>query len=472
MSDIRDKIKELVNEFHLSDDSLRNCVDYFIEQTKAGLAKTTERGLPMIPTFVTSVPDGSEKGTFLAVDLGGTNFRVCSVKLNGDSTYELIQEKAPIPHELMVGNSYQFFDYLALQVEKFLKFHHSDKFYREPSSDPRTPEVFKMGFTFSFPVDQTGLNRGKLIRWTKGFDIKDAVGKDIVGLLQSHLNMRGLPVHVAALVNDTVGTLMSRSYTKPNGGRTLIGCIFGTGTNGAYSEKIKSIPKFNAAGHPEITDKIMVINTEWGSFDNDLVSTPDNRFDKQVNQNTPNKGFHMFEKRISGMFLGELLRLVLVELQVEGYLFAETDELISDKLRKDALNKPWSIDTSVCSKVDADPTSDLTEVEAIVQSFFGYKTNLEQRQAIQTVAKAIGRRSAYLSAIPIAGIVIHTKGLEKFDTIDIGADGSVVEFYPGFESMVREALRKTKIGEDEKRITLGIAKDGSGVGAALCALVA
>jgi hexokinase len=265
---------------------------------------------------------------------------------------------------------------------------------------------------------------------------------------------------------------MSRSYTKPNGGRTLIGCIFGTGTNGAYSEKIKSIPKFNAAAHPEITDKIMVINTEWGSFDNDLVSTPDNRFDKQVNQNTPNKGFHMFEKRISGMFLGELLRLVLVELQAEGYLFTETDELTSDKVRKDALNKPWSIDTSVCSKVDADSTSDLTEVEAIVQSFFGYKTNLEQRQAIQTVAKAIGRRSAYLSAIPIAGIVIHTKALEKFDTIDIGADGSVVEFYPGFESMVREALRKTKIGEDEKRITLGIAKDGSGVGAALCALVA
>lgn len=471
MPTLQERIQEIVGEFHVSDEDLQRCVDFYIQQTKDGLEKTTVRGMPMIPTFVTCVPDGTEKGTFLAVDLGGTNFRVCSVKLNGDSTYELIQEKTPIPHDLMVGNSYQFFDYLALQIERFLKTHHSDKFFREKSTNPATPEVFKMGFTFSFPVDQTGLARGKLIRWTKGFDIKDAVGKDIVGLLQSHINMRGLPVHVAALVNDTVGTLMSRSYTKPTGGRTLIGCIFGTGTNGAYSERIKSIPKFNAAAHPEITDKIMLINTEWGSFDNELETIPNNRFDKQVNENTPNKGFHMFEKRISGMFLGELLRLVLVDLQKTGYLFSETDKMPRDN-PEDSLATPWAIDSSVPSKIDGDKTADLSETDEIVRSFFGYKTTLEQRRAIQAIAEAIGRRSAYLSAIPVAGVILHTKALEKFDAVDVGADGSVVEFYPGFEDMLREALRKTKIGDDEKRITIGIAKDGSGVGAALCALVA
>lgn len=472
MLDIKEKTKEIVSEFDLSDESITTMINHYILQTKQGLKETSVRGMPMIPTFVTSVPNGTEKGTFLAVDLGGTNFRVCSVKLNGDSSYELIQEKAPIPHDLMVGKSYEFFNYLALQVEKFLKFHHSDKFCLEPSSNPRTPEVFKMGFTFSFPVDQTALNRGKLIRWTKGFDIKDAVGKDIVGLLQSHLNMRGLPVHVAALVNDTVGTLMCRSYTKPSGGRTLIGCIFGTGTNGAYSQKIKTIPKFDAAAHPEITDKIMVINTEWGSFDNDLISIPNTRFDKQLNENTPNKGFHMFEKRISGMFLGELLRLVLLELQQDGYIFSDEDKIANAETQRNNLTTPWSIDTSVCSKIDADESSQLHDTENIIKTFFGYDTNFEQRHAIQLIVKAIGKRSAYLSAVPIAGVIIHTKALEKFETIDIGADGSVVEFYPGFESMVREALRKTEIGDDEERITIGIAKDGSGVGAALCALVA
>ena len=35
----------------------------------------------MFPTFVRSIPDGSEKGDFLALDLGGTNFRVLWVQI-------------------------------------------------------------------------------------------------------------------------------------------------------------------------------------------------------------------------------------------------------------------------------------------------------------------------------------------------------------------------------------------------------
>ena len=63
---------------------------------------------------------------------------------------------------------------------------------------------------------------------------------------------------------------------------------------------------------------------------------------------------------------------------------------------------------------------------------------------------------------------------DEEDIIDVGVDGSLVEFYPGFEELVREALREVpEIGElGEKRVRIGIAKDGSGVGAALIALVA
>ena len=58
--------------------------------------------------------------------------------------------------------------------------------------------------------------------------------------------------------------------------------------------------------------------------------------------------------------------------------------------------------------------------------------------------------------------------------MDIGVDGSLVEFYPGFEDEIRGALRELPaLGtEGEKRVRIGIAKDGSGVGAALIALVA
>jgi hexokinase len=60
------------------------------------------------------------------------------------------------------------------------------------------------------------------------------------------------------------------------------------------------------------------------------------------------------------------------------------------------------------------------------------------------------------------------------DIIDIGADGSLIEFYPGFEAEMRSAMRDVpEIGEaGERRIRIGLAKDGSGVGAALMAQAA
>lgn len=60
------------------------------------------------------------------------------------------------------------------------------------------------------------------------------------------------------------------------------------------------------------------------------------------------------------------------------------------------------------------------------------------------------------------------------DIIDIGADGSLIEFHPGFEAEMRGAMRDVpEIGQaGERRIRIGLAKDGSGVGAALMAQAA
>lgn len=47
----------------------------------------------MLPTYVFGWPTGQEKGSYLAVDLGGTNLRVCLVELEGDSKFEVTQTK-------------------------------------------------------------------------------------------------------------------------------------------------------------------------------------------------------------------------------------------------------------------------------------------------------------------------------------------------------------------------------------------
>jgi hexokinase len=92
---------------------------------------------------------------------------------------------------------------------------------------------------------------------------------------------------------------------------------------------------------------------------------------------------------------------------------------------------------------------------------------------VKTLVHAIGKRAARLGAVAVAGVILATDQLKEDEVVDIGVDGSLVEYYPGFEEYMREAFREIEgIGADETRIRIGLAKDGSGLGAALIALVA
>lgn len=500
----------------------------------------------------------STQGVFLAVDLGGTNFRVCSVQLHGNSTFTLVQSKVAVPHELMVAKTYKdLFSFLARQVEIFLQTHHTDQFEahvrrRKTMSTRegyRDENIFRLGFTFSFPVQQVGINKGTLIRWTKGFDIRDAVGQDICALLQTEITALHLPVRVAALVNDTVGTLMARSYTSPGKTGALLGAIFGTGTNGAYVEKLANVTKLQDSQQEADYDRstgLMVVNTEWGSFDNPLKVLPNTKYDEALDRDSVNPGIQMFEKRVSGMFLGEILRRAILTLvdDPEAQLFKDQDSSSNDirstaSIAEDsALYRQWGIDTSFLSIVQEDHSTGLKVVRQSLEKYLGVSAaSYEDAQAVKELVTVIGKRSARLSAVAIAGVVIKSgqlqsggqsggdaesskkppssgealeaaknlnltgaaqalaekmqasaaplidqapslgsisNGTDDDNMIDIGVDGSLVEFYPGFEEYIREALREIpEIGPaGEKRIRMGIAKDGSGVGAALIALVA
>ena len=466
--------------------------------------------MSQIPTYVTGVPNGTEKGLYLAVDLGGTNFRVCSIQLHGDTTFSLTQSKVAIPKELMLAKTAkELFSFLAKQIELFLREHHNDHFEthvrrRQTVSTPegyRDEHIFRLGFTFSFPVHQIGINRGTLIRWTKGFDIADAVGQDVCALLQKEIDLLRLPVKVAALVNDTVGTLMARSYTSPEKTRTLLGAIFGTGTNGAYVEKLSKITKPLKGEFDKGTGE-MVVNTEWGSFDNGLKVLPNTIYDIQLDKESVNPGIQMFEKRVSGMFLGEILRIVLVSLVKSPTIPLFRDDNSSHNAylhstttidKGSPLYSQWGVDSSILSIAELDQSVELKGLRQEISKSLGVSApSIEDAQAVKEISHAIAKRAARLAGVAIGAVVLQTDRLAKGassasdsnsttgqavneeDIVDVGVDGSLVEFYPGFEDSMRSALRAADgIGADgERRIRIGIAKDGSGVGAALIALVA
>ena len=130
--------------------------------------------LKMLPTFVHAIPDGTEAGDFLALDLGGTNFRVLKVTLK-DRKYEQEEAKATLPDDVMTTTGERLFDHIAQQVSEFSNKH------------GLSSHVLPLGFTFSFPVEQLSLTSGKLIKWTKKFTASGVEGEDVVLLLKKAL---------------------------------------------------------------------------------------------------------------------------------------------------------------------------------------------------------------------------------------------------------------------------------------------
>lgn len=63
------------------------------------------------------------------------------------------------------------FDYIAAELAKFIA--QEGQEFELPPGKQR-----ELGFTFSFPVMQTSIASGTLVRWTKGFSIDDAVSID------------------------------------------------------------------------------------------------------------------------------------------------------------------------------------------------------------------------------------------------------------------------------------------------------
>jgi hexokinase len=216
----------------------------------------------------------------------------------------------------------------------------------------------------------------------------------------------------------------------------------------------------------------MIVNSEWGNFDQKLQYLPTTTYDIAIDVGSVNPGFEMFEKRISGMYLGEILRLVLLSLLESPALKFFAGVAVPKTSR---LYLQWGLDSSFMSYLENDNSPGLSISKTKIEEWLGIpRLSLEVVEAIRTISHAIGRRSARLSAVAIGAVLVQTNCLLGEDRIDIGVDGSLIELYPGYTAEIRRALKCVEqIGEKcEARIDITIAKDGSGVGAALAAYIA
>jgi len=248
-----------------------------------------------------------------------------------------------------------------------------------------------------------------------------------------------------------------------------------------------------------------VINAEWGAFNNSRLHLPSTPFDMTLDRLSINPRLQAFEKFVSGMYLGEITRHLLLSL-----LDATPNSLLFGGKSTSVLNNQWGLDSSVMSDVEeawgnagdlyvppfatfddnqltAKVRAHLEKVRQVVIKEFGFTdgdVTLRDAAIVRWASFIVAQRAALLSGVAVAAVLLQTgraslpeadgsyKPAKNMERINIGVDGSLVEHYPNFETTLRTSLRMLVGSAVEQKVEIGLAKDGSGVGAALCALQA
>lgn len=241
----------------------------------------------------------------------------------------------------------------------------------------------------------------------------------------------------------------------------------------------------------------MIINTEWCNISSKYL--PSNKFDEMVDIESNNKGIHAFEKMTTGMYLGELVRLILV-------YFAESSILSFDIDDEDCLIRvPYQFDTSYMYVCEADDGV-LEGTRVILEEMCRTgETTLLDREIVKKVCDLVGQRAAVLLGASIAGVVEYmvAKGIGldpegdgfaicKYPiTLDIkdiliylslclffffekniAISGEVYKDYASFHPRVCETLKTLIPDEVAAKLSVGIVKHSRIVGAAIVAMMA
>ncbi len=274
------------NIFRLKKKQLVEIAQSLQTKVENGLKKD-DTEVQCIPTFITPKTTAIN-GSATVLDLGGTNYRVAVV--------DFVKGKATIHPE----NGWK----KDLSVMKSAGFTQGKLFQEQgdPIAEIKRDKEMPIGYCFSYPAESMPNGDAKLLRWTKGVDIKEMVGQPVGEPLLKYLNKKNKPKFTGIkVINDTVASLFAGLSDSSYDG--YIGLIVGTGTNMATfvpAEKIKKL------GKDSKVKGLVPINLESGNFNPPYLTV----VDEKVDACSDAKGAQRFEKAISGMYLGEILKSV------------------------------------------------------------------------------------------------------------------------------------------------------------------
>jgi len=401
----------------------------FLDEMERGLNGESS-SLPMIPSYVSLDEEVSLARPVAVIDAGGTNLRVCLARFSEDGKVSL----SGFSKQAMPGRDHEI---------------SADEFYEVlvNALEPIKDDFDNIGFCFSYPADITPECDGKLIHWTKEIKIPELVGQHIGAGLIAALEKRGISGKKVVVLNDTTACLLAGEVKgQAFNASSYIGFILGTGTNTAYIEQNEQIGKI--AG--EIGAGSQVINVESGGF----RAFKRGPLDIEVDERSENPGSHIFEKTISGVYMGTLALALLKALMKEG-VFSESGAaalLGMDKLTTIHIDNLCAANGRDTGILETDVFSDA------------------DRDIMKTVFTAVVERAALFTAVNLLATVIKSGAGQSADSpVCINIDGSTFYKTFGLEDKV-QALLKQMLEERGLHIRCIQVDDAPVVGAAIAGL--
>ncbi|CAF3424287.1 unnamed protein product [Rotaria sp. Silwood1] len=470
------ELMRITSPFHITVETLAHVMREMEKHCEMGLESSTNSNsdLKMLPTYVTNLPTKKEQGEILALDLGGTNFRTLLVKLNPNTEPEVISEAHIVPDSKKILAN-DLFEFIVDVLKQFMIRNKLD-----------LNQEYVLGFTFSFACEQIALNKGKFLTPSKGWILSDLIGQDVVEKLQRIIYQKQLKVKVTALINDTVGTLMACAYHEPT---CRVGVILGTGTNACYFEDINKIHNISDRSVLPSEATEMIINTEWGALGEggclDMLITD---FDREIDKMSNNPGIHIFEKLISGMYMGRLAAEVLATLINQGIILKIQRDHKQSYRYYSPFHALYMLQTNHISEIELDTGRTFANTRSVLKKLgLDYATNADCA-IISYTCRLISRRAAMLTVAAMAVLMkrLNENRKSEMKKICIGIDGSLYRFHPRFNMVIQRHLKilapvllnyELRISADGIKIILlkyssNQCYVGSGIGAAICAITA
>lgn len=398
----------------------------------------------MLPSYTHALPTGSEKGTYLALDVGGSTFRVGLIELSGreEDMHIVKVSSSHIDNRVKLLEGTQFFDWMAENIDTMLK--------DVGAEYGRGETALPIGLSWSFPIDQTSVSSGLVIHMGKGFHCSNGtVGQELGQLLIESCRKRSLNVEMAAIVNDSSAALLSRAYVDP---KTRMSLILGTGTNMAIHFPVHEIGRSKFGVRPDgwfDYAKHVIVNSEMSMFGGGVL--PMTRWDDILNRTHLRPDYQPLEYMITGRYLGEVVRLIIVEA-------VETAGLFGGQLPH-SMREPYSFDTSLVAFLEDDSSISLSASAALLQKehTFPRYPSVQDLRFLRRVCQVTSRRAAGYLATAIHSMWVLRNEVEfpgsssvsdlsvkespkitvaesedSAKNVSIACDGTVINRYPGF----------------------------------------